>query len=192
MNTPAHIIINTVCLARQDTANVLIPVVVGAILPDAPMFVFYFVEKVIKKTPERYIWEKKYYQTGWQNFIDIFNSLPFILISLTTAIWFNYQIGILFSLSMLLHILGDLPLHNNDAHRHFFPLSNWRFFSPISYWDPKYYGHIVTKVEILVTIISCLFLFVSSNSLMGKFSLGFVGFSYLAYFLYVFTVWSDG
>ncbi|MEQ9672433.1 hypothetical protein [Coleofasciculus sp. G2-EDA-02] len=189
MNTPAHIMINMLCLGRQDTANILTPVVVGAFLPDAPMFIFYFVEKVIKGTPEGIIWREAYYKENWQNFIDIFNSIPLIIFGLVFTGWLGSKIGIIFFSSMFLHIVGDFPLHHNDAHRHFFPFSNWRFQSPVSYWDPNHYGTIVTILEILAVIISCVVLFQTYQSMTGRISVGLIGVSYLAYFIYVFTVW---
>ena len=41
----------------------------------------------------------------------------------------------------MLHTLIDIPLHANDGPLLLFPL-NWslRFESPISYWDPQFYG----------------------------------------------------
>jgi hypothetical protein len=189
MNTPAHIIINMLCLGRQDTSSILTPVVIGALLPDAPMFVFYFVEKVIKGTPEMTIWREAYHQENWQNFIDVFNSIPLIVFGLVLTGWLGSQIGIVFFSSMFLHIIGDFPLHHHDAHRHFFPFSNWRFQSPVSYWDPNHYGTIVTILEIIAVIISCVVLVQNYQSMTGRISVGLIGVSYLAYFIYVFTVW---
>jgi hypothetical protein len=139
MNTPAHIVVNLLCIGRRDTASVLIPVAIGAILPDAPMFVFYFVEKIIRSTPESVIWRQAYYYPHWQNFIDLFNSLPLMLAGLLAASWAKSLVGKLLFSSMMLHVAGDLPLHHDDGHRHFFPVSNWRFESPISYWDANYF-----------------------------------------------------
>ncbi len=48
----------------------------------------------------------------------------------------------------LLHLALDFPVHHDDAHKHLWPLTNWRFHSPLSYWDPAHYGHIVSLVEI--------------------------------------------
>lgn len=189
MNTPAHVVINLLCLGQHDHAHVLTPVVIGAILPDAPMFAFYFVEKVLLKTPERIIWSKSYYQEGWQNFIDLFNSLPLMILGLIVCAWAGSQIGILLFSSMMLHIAGDLPLHHHDAHRHFFPFSDWRFHSPVSYWDPNYYGTIVTLVEILAVVVSCVVLFQMYKSLPGRIGIGMVGLVYAGYFWYVFKVW---
>jgi hypothetical protein len=43
MNTPAHAVINLLCLGQRSRAKPWMPIVIGAILPDAPMFVFYSV-----------------------------------------------------------------------------------------------------------------------------------------------------
>lgn len=123
MNTPAHVVVNLLCLGRRDRAKVLIPVVTGAILPDAAIFLFYYVEKVIRGAPERLIWTQAYYQEHWQNLIDLFNSLPLMIVGLFISLWVNSRIGMLLFASMMLHVLGDLPLHHDDGHRHFFPFS---------------------------------------------------------------------
>ncbi|WP_299489389.1 hypothetical protein [Acaryochloris sp. IP29b_bin.137] len=163
---------------------------IGGVLPDAPMFVFYFVEKVLRGSSEQYIWRQAYYQTHWQNFIDVFNSLPIIAFGFLIALWAESRIGILLFASMTLHVLGDLPLHHDDGHRHFFPFSNWRFESPISYWDPNHYGGLFTRVEILAVLISCFVLFRRYKSLKGRMALGVIGGLYGAYFVYAFTMWS--
>lgn len=190
MNTPAHVILNLLCIGRRDSSNVLTPVIVGAVLPDAPMFLFYFVEKVIRQTPEQVIWRQSYYQSHWQNFIDLFNSLPLMFIGVLIAGWIGSRVGLLLFSSMMLHVAGDLPLHHDDAHRHFFPISNWRFESPVSYWDSKHYGDIVSVLEILVVVVSCIWLFQIYRSRLGKFSIALVGAFYALYFAYVFTVWA--
>jgi hypothetical protein len=189
MNTPAHVVLNLLCLGRQDTAPVLMPIISGALLPDLPIMAFYFVEKVLRGTSEQVIWTEAYYQPGWQNLIDFFNSLPLMLLGLLVCLWMRYTPGILFFASMMLHVLGDLPLHHDDGHRHFFPFSDWRFVSPVSYWDPRHHGNIVAPLEILGVLISCGILFMNYESLAGKASLALTGGSYLAYFIYVFTVW---
>lgn len=189
MNTPAHLIINLFCLGQSDQTHILTPVIIGAILPDAPMFVFYFVEKVIKRQPESIIWSQAYYQPHWQNLIDFFNSVPLILAGFLLCIWLDSNWGKLFFASMMLHILGDFPLHHDDAHRHFLPFTHWRFISPISYWDPRHHGHIISRIEILTVIITGFILMNTYQSLPGKLSLGMITLSYLVYFIYVFIVW---
>lgn len=190
MNTPAHILLNLLCLGRNRSAKLITAIAVGGILPDAPMFVFYFVEKVLRGSSEQYIWRQAYYQTHWQNFIDVFNSLPIMAFGFLIALWASSQVSMMLWASMGLHVLGDLPLHHDDGHRHFFPFSNWRFESPISYWDPEHHGGVVTRLEILAVLVSCVFLFHHYKSLKGRIALGIIGFLYGAYFVYVFTVWA--
>ncbi|MEO0828424.1 MAG: hypothetical protein AAFW84_08630 [Cyanobacteria bacterium J06635_15] len=189
MNTPAHVVLNLLCVGRHDMTSVITPVVVGAILPDAPMFVMYFIAKVIWRQPESVIWTKTYNQAGWQNFIDLFNSVPLMLVGLGLCWWTDSKLGMLLFISMLMHIAGDLPLHHDDAHRHFFPLSNWRFYSPVSYWDPRYHGRFVTMLEGLGVVLSCGVLFQTYDSGVGKVAIGLVGLSYVAYFAYAYIVW---
>ncbi len=190
MNTPAHIVLNLLCIGRQDSTSVLIPVAIGGLLPDLPMFLFYGIEK-LKGTPERVIWRQAYYEPGWQNFIDLFNSIPLLLVGLGLAFWLGSRSSVLLFVSMLLHIAGDLPLHHDDGHRHLFPLSDWRFESPVSYWDPNHYGNIVTVVEVLAVIAGCALLLTCYHSWAGRIGVGIVGALYVAYFAYVFTVWTQ-
>ena len=37
----------------------------------------------------------------------------------------------------------------DDAHRHFYPLSDYRFISLVSYWDPRHYGTVAMPAELL-------------------------------------------
>ena len=189
MNTPAHVAINLVCLGRKDQLPVLIPVIIGALLPDIFIFLFYFVEKAILGTPEVVIWREAYYQPAWQTIFAIFNSIPLILGGLAIAIWIRSRIGLLITASMGLHVLEDLPLHNDDAHRHFFPLSNWRFISPLSYWDPDHYGGVITILEILAVLVSCVVLNRVYTSWFGRGIIALIAVLYALYFVYVFTVW---
>lgn len=69
---------------------------------------------------------------------------------------------------MLLHHLGDLPLHHDDAHRHFFPLSNFRLISPVSYWDPQHYGTLVALVELAAVLVASAYLLRLVKSRWGR------------------------
>jgi membrane-bound metal-dependent hydrolase YbcI (DUF457 family) len=44
------------------------------------------------------------------------------------------------SASALLHSAIDFLVHRDDAHMQFWPLTEWRFRSPLSYWDPAHGG----------------------------------------------------
>jgi hypothetical protein len=169
--------------------NPIPPVLIGAILPDALMFVFYAIEKLILGTPEIIIWTERYYDPVWQYCFDITNSLPLMAVGLAFSLWRRSQWCSLLFGSMILHILGDLPLHNDDAHRHFLPLSNWRFISPVSYWDTNHHGGIVSILEAIAVLISCVILWYRSSSRLTKSMMLLLGSSYGFFILYVILVW---
>lgn len=152
MNTPAHLVANLLLLSDRERPGEVAPVTVGALLPDAPMFVFYAWERFVRQTPEMTIWREQYHDPGWQTFFDVFNSLPLIAVALLVAHFFAFRTGFLLVASMGLHALMDLPLHREDAHRHLWPLSDWRFESPVSYWHPSHYGQWVSLAEIALVL----------------------------------------
>ena len=65
----------------------------------------------------------------------------------------------IFAIAALLHIAGDLPVHADDAHRHFWPLSDWRFHSPVSYWNPDQGGAWFSFTEAAIGIGAAVLLF---------------------------------
>lgn len=187
MKTPSHAIINLAILGRTQHSEFNLLIVMGGILPDIPIFFFYFWAKYVARIPEAKIWSEAYYEPFVQNIVALFHSMPLAAIGWLIADYFGWQsIQILF-LSIILHSLGDLPVHNDDAHRHFFPFSNYRFISPISYWDRKHYGSIVSLVEMLLVLLSTYRVFGFVNSYIGKTLLILVNCFYLvgALFFYV-------
>lgn len=140
MNTPAHVVLNALALGRGRGRERWLPITAGALLPDLPMVGFYLYQRLVLGSSEAWIWSQAYYAPAWQGFFDLFNSLPLIAVGALVA-W-RLRSGAVLALlaSMALHALADLPLHHEDAHAHFFPLSSWRFRSPVSYWDPSHHG----------------------------------------------------
>jgi len=191
MNTPSHSIINLWILGLGKPPVVQIAVFIGSILPDVPMFIFYFVEKFIYRTPEMQIWRQQYFLTEWQNFFDWFNSLPIIALGFALMAWKQSAVGMAFFVSMALHVFGDLPLHHDDGHHHFFPLSNWRFESPVSYWDPNHHGLIVAPIEMVVTLIGCIVLFPTYDSWWGKGAIAMTGLLYGGFIAYGMLAWGE-
>ena len=78
MNTPAHVVLNLLVLASPRRPRLTAAIVTGALLPDAPMFVFYLWQKWAG-APERLIWGARYFEPAWQAFFDLTNSLPLIV-----------------------------------------------------------------------------------------------------------------
>ena len=188
MNTPSHLIFNLAILGRKESHKYQQAILLGVFLPDAPVILFYCYQKFIHPIPEQQIWTHHYYFEPWQNAFDGVNSLPFIAVAWSIAWKMHSRIGQLFFLSMLLHIFGVFPLHHNDGHRHFFPFSDWRFASPVSYWDPMHFGHIMSALEILAVFIAGSIIFRHSSLLTTK-VVGFIGVAYAMYFFYAVWIW---
>jgi hypothetical protein len=152
MNTPAHVALNALLLGRGRFRSHWGAITAGALAPDLPMVGFYLLERFGRGTPERVIWGQLYFDPGWQAFFDAFNSLPLIALAALVA-WRAGATGTLaFLLSMALHCLADLPLHREDAHGHLWPLSDWRFLSPVSYWDPEHGGLVFLGFELALLV----------------------------------------
>lgn len=124
----------------------------GALLPDLPILCFYAYQSLVVQNPEQFIWTQAYFDPDWQALFDLFNSLPLIALFAALAWRARARGAFVFFCSMALHCLGDLPLHHDDGHAHFFPISSWRFESPVSYWDPRYHGHFVLLGEMLLIV----------------------------------------
>lgn len=150
MNTPSHAILNLVLLDRAQ--NHPWPVLLGSVLPDLPIFAFYGLQRWVYGQPSNKIWSEIYFQPFWQDVVAIAHSMPLALVGWAIARSQNHSGGELLCLSLLLHSLLDLPVHSEDAHRHFWPLTDYRFFSPLSYWDPRHYGQWVALAEALLVL----------------------------------------
>ena len=178
MTTPAHAALSLIVLGRSER-NAL-PVALGAVAPDAPMLVFYLWERLVRGVSEGRIWSERYFDPGWQVVFDIPSSIPLLALALCILLVLlgrrstgrfpaagvaatprpaRLTAATLFVASMILHALGDLPLHREDAHRHFFPVSDWRFTSPVSYWDPAHYGGYAALGEVVLVLAVSVFLF---------------------------------
>lgn len=152
MNTPAHVILNALVLGRGPWREHWLAISGGALLPDLPMFGFYLYQRVLG-TPERRIWGEVYFEPQWQAFFDVFNSLPLVALGALVAWRARATAWLAFFASMAVHCLADLPLHREDAHAHFFPLSSWRFESPVSYWDPAHHGLLFAGLEAALVLV---------------------------------------
>jgi hypothetical protein len=117
-----------------------------------PIFVLFAVARFVLGQPSSQIWTSTYFEPGWQLAVDLAHSVPLAAAGAALSRWRGSGAGTALFLSMLLHSALDIPVHTDDAHRHFLPLSDWQFHSPVSYWDPRSYGRQVAAAEIAVSL----------------------------------------
>lgn len=188
MNTAAHAIVNLLLFRKSIRETHVFAIISGALLPDAPMFIFYFWAK-LQGLSERVIWRDSYYDAGWQNLFDAFHSFPLLGLAWLLAWRARMQVLCIFFASMLLHSLFDFPLHHDDAHRHFWPLSDFRFASPISYWDPAHYGQFMAPLELLVVVAGGAWLLRTAESVKLFRSVAAILFIYLTFWAAAAAIW---
>lgn len=156
MHTPGHVLLNLAMLGSvlgHESA-----VIAGAILPDLPIVALYLRERA-RGTPEETIWSVCYQRKHWLAIIHGAHSVPLAMLGVGLC-WLAHLPSLLaFFLSVLGHAFCDLPLHVHDAHRHFFPLSKYRFISPWSYWDVRYHGRSVALIEALLVFLCSLYIY---------------------------------
>jgi hypothetical protein len=167
VNTPSHAILNLALFHGRDQPAIL-AVVSGAVAPDIPLFIFYAWVKGVRRLPEGQIWTQAYNHPFWQRWIDWCHSIPLAGL----AAWGCWCIGWVpatcFFISMILHSVGDLPVHHDDAHKHFLPVSQYRLMSPFSYWDPKHHGRTVALLEIILVLVASIFIFPTLGNELGQ------------------------
>ena len=146
MNTIAHMVIASAALSRPMSPRRNWAVLTGAVLPDASMFVFFAWSRLQGWSGDE-TWNVQYWTEPWQTLGAMSNS--FILFGLLFAVglWRRWPLVWILAVAALSHLTLDFPLHADDAHRHFWPVSDWRFASPISYWDPNHNGMIGGGIE---------------------------------------------
>lgn len=156
--TQTHLLIASALFIRAQQPKRNMAVIAGALLPDFVIYVL-FIYAVITGIPQSTLWNETYWSGNWQGWVTVGNSAPlyggFLLASLLVAApkdgrarW--QSLPALFALAALTHLAGDLPLHNDDAHSHFWPFSDWRFQSPFSYWDSDHHASVLAPLELLL------------------------------------------
>ena len=152
MNTPAHLIIAASLYAKPDHTRVTIAALLGALVPDLSLYVMAGVALFIMDIPGQVVFGELYFSDTWQMVFAIDNSMLLWGAGFVAALWLRAPIVTAFAGSGLVHVLCDFPLHHDDGRAHFWPISDWVFQSPVSYWDPNHWGHIVAPAEIMLTV----------------------------------------
>ncbi|MBI1237953.1 MAG: cobalamin biosynthesis protein CobQ [Alphaproteobacteria bacterium] len=152
MNTPTHLLIAAAAFSRPGAPARNNAVTAGALLPDAAIYVL-FLGATFSGVPQETIWRELYFSAAFQGIDAILNSV-FVYGAIALAGWgMGSSIALVFAGSALLHVAADFATHHSDAHAHFWPFWDWRFESPLSYWEASHHAAIVMPLEALIALI---------------------------------------
>ena len=129
-------------------------VLAGALLPDLSIFALVGWARLVENLPHRQIWREIYWQEPWQTLSAISNSFVIWVCIALLAYWLGWRIVMFLASAVLIHLCLDFPFHAADAHKHFWPLTDWRFQSPLSYLNDHHHARWVGALELGLVLIS--------------------------------------
>ena len=158
MNTPAHLILGAAVFARPDAWRVTVAAILGGLAPDLSLYLMAGWHLMILGTPPEVVFGQLYFSDAWMSVFKIDNSFFVWGALLGLALWLRSAWGIAFTGAALLHVALDFPLHHDDGRPHFWPVSDWVFESPVSYWDRSAHANIFGPLEIMICLAACVWL----------------------------------
>lgn len=183
MITPSHMIYSWVfAKATDQRPNKLrtVALVAGGLVPDIPTYAFFCVHTFLIGSAQTDMWSIYYFDSAWSPFITLSHSLLLWPVLLLFATITKRTLLKFFSASALFHITLDFFVHHDDAYRHFWPLSDWQFSSPLSYYDPLYYGNLVSSFDSILIISLLLWLGTVYTNKKARFGILVIVLLYLA------------
>lgn len=148
MNTPSHMLIGAALFAQPLVPASLVAALAGGLVPDLPMFAMVLWSTRIAGVPEHEVFSQLFFSENWQAVFAVDHSFLVWGTLLGLAIWRQHVILRCFAGAGLLHALADFLTHHDDARRQFWPVSDWVFRSPVSYWDARFYGNAFGMIEV--------------------------------------------
>jgi hypothetical protein len=157
MITPSHIIYSWALAKKTEKTPEInkkrtLAFVLGALFPDTPTYLFFLVCGVALGYSGPLMWDDMYFNSGWAIPITLTHSFILWPLLIGIATFFGWKFLRWFSISAFLHALVDFYVHTDDAYRHFWPFSGWKFHSPISYYNPNEYGQYVSAFDSLLIL----------------------------------------
>ncbi|MEM6971238.1 MAG: cobalamin biosynthesis protein CobQ [Pseudomonadota bacterium] len=154
MNTPAHLLVGVALCARRDTPRSGTAAALGSLMPDLSLYVMAGVSLILLQIPPQRVFGELYFSPAWQAVFAVDNSAILWACALLAGLMLRHALTTAFASAALLHLATDFPLHNDDARPHFWPISDWVFESPLSYWDSQHHAALVAPVVLLAVLIS--------------------------------------
>ncbi|NKB27459.1 MAG: cobalamin biosynthesis protein CobQ [Rhodobacteraceae bacterium] len=152
MNTPAHLVVGLAAFGRPGRTGLICAALAGSLIPDASLYLMAGWALFVENIPARVVFGELYFSDNWQAIFAVDNSL--VLWGGLCAVGVALRRGWLIALSgsALLHLIADFALHHDDARRHFWPVSDWVFVSPFSYWDSAHHGGLIGGLEVALVL----------------------------------------
>ncbi len=154
MNTPAHVLISGALFARPGNRKVTGAAFSGALLPDVSLYLMAGTALFLLDIPPNVVFGQLYFSPSWQTVFAIDNSFVIYGAIALVSWWRSSLTGLSFSGAALVHVLTDFLLHNDDARRHFYPVSDWVFHSPVSYWDSAHHANWAAPIGAVVATLA--------------------------------------
>jgi len=155
MRTFSHAII-TAAIGSQKKVKLggLVAFVIGSVLPDLPLGVL--IVLAVMNSPNMdtamVYMDQRYFESAlWIALHNIPHSfvvmgvLSLLVYAFRQKRWGRWLLW--YAAGASLHIALDILTHVMDGPLFLYPLSNFRFQSPVSYWDANYYGSVFTVFE---------------------------------------------
>ncbi len=152
MNTPAHLVVGMAAFGRPGDARVTAAALAGGLLPDLSLYLMAGWELYLMRTPPEVVFGRMYFSDAWQSVFAVDNSAPLWGVVLALGLWSRRPWVVALAGAALLHLAFDFALHAEDARPTFWPITDWKFVSPLSYWDPARYGDIIGPIEVTATL----------------------------------------
>ncbi|WP_166415980.1 cobalamin biosynthesis protein CobQ [Cochlodiniinecator piscidefendens] len=168
MNTPAHLILGAAFFGKREQVAITTAAVLGGLAPDLSLYLMAGWSLLVMQISPAIVFDEWYFSDAWQQVFAIDNSFILWGIALVIGLWRRSAVLIAFTAAALLHLFTDFLLHHEDARMQFWPLSDWVFRSPVSYWDPSRYGNIFAPIEIIVALIACVVMWKRHPSMLAK------------------------
>ena len=108
--------------------------------------------------PEHEVFGTLFFSETWQSVFAVDHSFLVWGGLLGLAVWCKQIILRAFVGAGLLHAFADFLTHHDDARRQFWPVSDWVFRSPVSYWDARFYGNVFGMFEVALVVMLAAFL----------------------------------
>ncbi len=186
MQTQTHALIGAYVFGMRDATLMTVGAVAG-MLPDLPMFVIVATLSAMGHDGQE-IFGHDYFQPWWQQINGVAHSLILWPLALVAALVARRAgpparwpaILLAATAAGLAHACIDFLCHREDAHMQLWPISSWKFISPVSYYDPAHFGGAMMVLEAGLGLLMAWRLFRIARRRWSRGLIGLVSLPYLA------------